>query len=393
MKRTSMMLIAAMGTTAVLAGCGDDEKSGGGEEQGASDPKASVMQALDASAEAKDMTTTMSLDTDAETLNGLMEASDSSSGSGAAQDTQSQEKAVELLPKSKVTVTQHSRDKALGEEKDAKDLDSTVSFQIGEGTVEVRQVEGGLYFRADVDKIGQETGLFTADQLRSGLSGSGASSDDPSMEFLEKALEGEWVGVSPEKMEEFAKEQGVDLDSLMTQSTGTDLSAEKQAELQKDLKGFMDEHGEFTEAGDHVRVALPIEESWDDFATIVNKYQADGSEEMPKLDADAKKAIKDDAKGYIDLEVDGEELKGMNLDFTQVTDWVDVEEMDASKKQEFEDFKEQVSDGPLSLTVDYTDGEAPAKPDQFTEVPQELLDGGAAGAGGSGSLPSSASAY
>ncbi len=395
MKRTSMTLIAAMSTTLVLAACSDDN-SGGGEGNNAkadSDPKAAVMQAFDNANGAKDQSATISMDIDEATLKNLM----SSTGADTQQDAMMMDKVTQLLPKTKITVNQHSRDQALAEEKDLKDLDTAFTVHLGEGKIEVRQVEGGMYMRADVDKIGQETGLFTADQLKMQLTGGGsASANDPAVQFMTKALSGEWVGITPEKMNELAEKQGFSLEEMSKQATGTEFSAEQQAKLQKDLKGLMDKHGEFTKDGDTVRVALPIEKSWDDFAKVVNEYAQDADDKMPMLDEDTKKAIKDDAKGYVDVVLDGDQLKGLKLDFSQFTDWIDESSMEAKDKAEFTKVKEQLGDKPLGFSIDYSGGETPAKPDQFTEVPQELLDsaasqGGAMAPGGSaGTQPGAA---
>lgn len=384
MKRTTLTLLAAMSTTVVLAGCNEDNGGGGGSAQADSDPKAAVSQAFDKANEAKDQTATISLDSSSESLKKLTESSDFSTLS--SDDRMAVEKVTELLPKSRITVSTHSRDQALSEEKDAKDLDTAMTLHIGEGKVEFRQVEGGMYMRADVDKIGQETGLFTADQLKMGLTGgSGAPADDPSMQFLTKALSGEWVGVSSEQVESELQKQGLTLEDLTKEATGgTEVSAQQQLKMQQDLKTFMDEHGEFTREGDVVHVAVPVEESWDDFAAIVNQNITDPSEKLPTLTEENKKAIKDDAKATIDVTLDGDQLKGLDLDFTQVKDFVDPASLDATEKKDYDEFVQQVGDGPLGLKIEYGQEGAPAKPDQFTEVPQELLDAGAASATGAG---------
>ena len=374
MKRTTLTLLAAMSTTVVLAACSDENTGGGdgGNAKADDDPKAAVMEAFEKTNGAKDMSTTMSLDIDQDLIRKAM----SSSGTMTAQDQQMVDKVAELLPKSKITVAQHSRDQALAEEKDVKDLDTAMTFHIGEGKVEVRMIEGGMYMRADVDKLGQETGLFTADQLKMQLTGGqSVSADDPTMQFMNKALGGEWVGITPEKMYELVGEDGMSLEDLTQGSTGgADISPEKQAEIQQDLEGFMDEHGEFTKDGDNIRVSVPIEKGWDDFAAIVNKSITDPAEKMPNLTEDTKKNIKDGAKGYIDIALDGDQLKTLKVDFSQVVDWVDEASLDETQKQDFAEAKEQLGDGPLGMTFDYTQGDAPTKPDQFAEVPQELLD-------------------
>ncbi|WP_374929443.1 hypothetical protein [Kytococcus sedentarius] len=387
MKRTTLTLLAAMSTTVVLAACSDENSGGGdgGNAKADEDPKTAVMQAFENTNDAKTQTTTMSLDVDEELIRKALDAS--ASGGASATDQANLQNFAELLPKTKVTIAQHSRDQALAEEKDLKDLDTAMTLHVGEGKVEIRMVEGGMYMRADVDKLGQETGLFTADQLRMGITGGqSVPADDPNMQFLNKALEGEWIGITPEKMNELVGENGMSLEDLTKDATGAqaDISPEKQAEIQQDLKGFMDKHGEFTKEGDNVRVSIPVEKSWDDFAAIVNKSVTDPSEKMPALDEDTKKAIKDDAKAFIDIGLDGDQLKSMKVDFRQFVDWIDPESMEASDREEYQQLKDQLGDSPLGMTVDYTQGDAPAKPDQFAEVPQEMLDASQSGMGNPG---------
>lgn len=381
MKRTTMTVLAALGTTVALAGCGGDDSEGSkGQEQ---DPKAAVMQAFEKESQAKDSVATMSLDVDSQALKNFVTTE------GDALDGQTQmvlDKMTELLPKSKVTISQHSRDQALGQEQDVKDLDSATTFHVGEATVEMRQVEGAYYLRADVEKLGQETGLFTADQVKMMANGgSSAAADDPSTQVLNDLVAGKWVGISAEQVEKMAKQQGVSVEELVQQSTEQQIPLDKQAQMRQDLKGFMDEHGEFTREGDVVKVAVPLEKSWNDFAAIANKYATDEADKMPKLDAETKKSLKDDAKGVMDVTLDGEELKGISMDFRQVTDWVDPSSLDATEKKDMEEFEQKLGDSPLTMKTEYGQGDAPAKPDQFTEVPQQLLDQSASSAAGAAS--------
>lgn len=375
----------------LLAGCGGDEEGGSTaksdeskaekvDEKEQDDPKATLMDALEKSQQAQDLTTVMKLDTSSELLRALQDESGSTDPSA--------DKFMDLLPKSSLTVHQFSRDEALAEEQDPQDLDTDMVLQLGSAKVEIRMVEGGLYARADVEKLGQETGLFSADELRSSLGQ--APSGDPTAQLAHDLLAGKWVGMTAEQVEAAGLTETLEQSVAGQSEVATD-PAQQQAML-KDLEGLVDEHGEFTRDGDVITAALPVEKSWDDFAKVVNKYNPDAAEDekMPMLDDEARQRIKDDATAEIEFTVQDGDLTGTTIDLAQFTGWIDESSLEDDEKQEFAEVKKSFDEGPLKIVSEtQIDQGAPTAPDSFTEVPQELVDGMAQGAQQPGAASSS----
>lgn len=146
------LALATVAAAVALAGC----------TAGAADPKPTVDEALNAVGTQQQATVTVKVDTTSEYLSKLVEASQS----GGSQSDAATASALRLIPKISFTSATRAREGTLQQATTLDKMDLAIKLAVGDKPVEFVVVNGKGFLRADVDGIGQESGLFTGMQVR-----------------------------------------------------------------------------------------------------------------------------------------------------------------------------------------------------------------------------------
>lgn len=151
-------------------------------------PKQALSDAATKTAQGKDLSYSMKIDTTADDLKKVMTATSSS-----AVDAQTQsiiDVATSIIPKTVMKVSMHSNGADLNTEKDPQKLDMAMSLAVDSKPIEIMWVKGEAFLHADVEGIGQATGLFTAAQVKMLASSAAAS-----MPWINDVVGGKWVAL------------------------------------------------------------------------------------------------------------------------------------------------------------------------------------------------------
>jgi hypothetical protein len=216
----------------LLAACaGEDSPSA------SDDPKAALTDALRALAEADGLTQTLRLQSDTDSLVAAGEGDIDEDTAGKILD-------------SSVSISATQAD-------NPEDATSQILVNIaGNDDLEVRFVDGNLYFRADVESLLETFGQDPA-QLDAALA---QVEGQPGLEWVQDAAAGDWVVL----------EDVLELSEQMGGPAGAGaLGAEQQEKLVNDLLNSVEQNATVTsegedDAGEHIRATLPLRETLTD---------------------------------------------------------------------------------------------------------------------------------
>lgn len=174
-----MLIAPALAATAalVLVGCAAPAT-----------PKQVMGDALTKTGQGKNMTVTMKLDTTADDLKKLVTAMGDSGATD--QSAQTIEAITSIVPKVAVKTSLHSNGGDLNVETDPSKIDGSFAITVDSKPLEVLWVKSKAYLHADVDGIGQATGLFTGTQVKMM-----AASAAKTMPWITPLVEGKWVAI------------------------------------------------------------------------------------------------------------------------------------------------------------------------------------------------------
>lgn len=233
----------------------------------------------------------------------------------------------------------------------------------GSDSLEMRFVEGDLYFRADVATLVETFGGNPADidaavaQIKS----------QPGFDWVEPAAAGEWIVVR-------------DALQLSQQMGGTAVSPEQQQELIDDLLQTVEQNATVTDegeddAGQHLRASMPLQE------TIQDLMQSLGPAAGMMQGQDMMGDIPDE-NIVLDFWVTDETITQMAIDFTQ------FEGMSDGSGDEFPEGVERLS---FVIAIEETDvnvepvtGAVELDTAALTQALSGLMGGGGLGTGGGG---------
>nr|NLI51744.1 hypothetical protein [Propionibacterium sp.] len=151
-------------------------------------PQQSLMQAVSATGQGKDLSTSIRLDATADDLKKVAAAL--ADDQPSADDQKTIDTVSEIVPKVVLKTALHSRGAELNTEKDPNNLDGSFALTIDGKPLEGLWVGGQAFLHADVDGIGKATGLFTTEDIQM-IAGSMATS----MPWINKLVEGQWVAL------------------------------------------------------------------------------------------------------------------------------------------------------------------------------------------------------
>ena len=216
-------------------------------------PKQELTDAFVATGQGQDSILTLTFDTTAEELAKAADAGGFSQSADAA-TKQASETLVKVLPTTSIKVAAHSDGGPLNTEKDPAKLDGTFQLSIDGKPVDLTWIDSRAFVHADVDGLGQATGLFTGDQLRMFAAAQGAASP-----WLSDLLAGKWVEADSDAV------QGAVADAQSsaapTASAGGSIDAAKTVTLLLD-------NSEVTKADDDTYTLVT------DAAKLINAYAA-----------------------------------------------------------------------------------------------------------------------
>ncbi len=236
----------------------------------------------------------------------------------------------------------------------------------GDSAVEVRFVEGDLYFRADVrgliDTFGgdpAEVDMLVAQARR-----------QRGFEWVEPAAAGEWIVVR-------------DALDLAQQFGGSTVSPTQQKELVDDLLRTVEQNATVTDEGEddpgqHLRAALPMRETVRDLLESLGAGGAFGMPGGASLDQELEDIPNEEL--LLDFWVSDETVRQIGFDFTQ------FERMAAATGEEFPEGVEEltflIAIEEAEVTVEPIADAVELDPTALTQALSGLMTGGFGGGGG-----------
>ncbi len=185
MRRITPVLAASGLTAAIaLAGCS------------APDPKPTVDQAVNALTNRQAATTTFRLDTTSDDLNTIAKAvQDDADPTRLAQLNA----AFKVIPMVSFSTAVRAHEGTLEQATSMDKVDFAARVMFGDKPLEVVKVNDKGFLRVDLDGIGQQTGMFTASQVRMMAASYGASKP-----WVNDLIDGKWMQVDGATMNELA---------------------------------------------------------------------------------------------------------------------------------------------------------------------------------------------
>ncbi|WP_040161392.1 hypothetical protein [Nigerium massiliense] len=218
-------IIAAPAVAAALlvVGCTQTGANTPGGNPAPADPKEALAQAATNTGQGKDLTSTFRFDTTQEDLTKAMDAMNStaSASPSSSSNKQMQTTLAKVLPKLTMKVSMHSRGAELNHEKDPANLDGAFQLAVDGKAVDLTWLEKRAFAKADVDGIGQATGLFTGDQVR--MAANDQASSKP---WITPLIDGKWVELDSESVQKALQQAQA---SASPQATPTTDPAKVQA--------------------------------------------------------------------------------------------------------------------------------------------------------------------
>ena len=222
------LLAICAGATLLLSACA------GSGTSASDDPKAALIEALRGLSEADGLTQTIRLESDTDSL--------VAAGEGDIDD----ETAAKILDSSIVVSATQAEN--------PEDATSQIIVNIaGNDDLEIRFVEGDLYFRVDIESLLETFGQDPS-QLEAVI---GQVGGQPGLEWVDDAVAGDWVVL----------ENALELSEQMA-GAGS-IGADQQKKLVNNLLQTVEQNATVTsegedDAGEHVRASLPLRETLSD---------------------------------------------------------------------------------------------------------------------------------
>jgi hypothetical protein len=310
---------------------------GGGGPDPQENPQAALTSAFDALKEAEGITMTMSVRSDAGSIQAM------SGGSLSEEDAQK-------ILDSSITMTGRN-------ETDPEKAQAEVSIDMAgvDDAVEMKFIGTTMYLRGAVRDIMELFGMNPDDADRFVADGETAGID-----WARPAVEGEWLKI--EGFDELSKQFG---------AADMDQTPARQREILDKLGNLIErnakaEAGDKEGPGDHLIVTLNVRDLYDGFQEIAGSLGTMTGAGLPP----ASEAPDEDV--VLDLWIEDDFVRQMELDFLQFADFEGAE------------IPEGVEQAALSLTFEEFDDEVEAPEDATTVDAKELsrLFGGMGGPGG-----------
>lgn len=336
--RSAKRSLALLGCAFLISSCGLMGDS-------AAEAKSTLVDALRNLLETKSYTSTYTLESDVDSLVALGEGN------------LSEEAATKILD----STVEASGVQAENPEESSSQLLVNVA---GTDSLEMRFVEGDLYFRAEVRELIE---LFGGDaaELDAII---GQVAGQPGFEWVEPAVAGEWIVLR-------------DALALSQQMGGMSVTPGQQEELINDLLQTVEQNATVSDegeddAGQHLRASLPLQETMQDL--IQSLGPAAG---MMQGDQGMLSDIPDEDI-VIDFWVQDDTVSQLGIDFTQ------FEGMEDGSGKEFPEGVEEltllVAIAEADVTVEPIDDAIELDSTALTQALSGLMTGGAGGAGGGG---------
>ncbi len=150
-------------------------------------PEQALADAFAKTGESSSATVTMKLDTTAEDLTTLIEAASRDTSAPAMQQL---DVVTAIVPKLALTTAVKARSGSLNSALTPEAADAAFTVSVDGKPLEVRWVDSQFFLHADVEGIGQATGLFTATQVK--MMATQLSAQLP---WLTDVINGDWVGL------------------------------------------------------------------------------------------------------------------------------------------------------------------------------------------------------
>lgn len=176
--RKSLVVPALAASAALFAGCSAATTP--------PTPKQALTDAVNKSGSAKDAAVAMKFDTTADDVTKLMNAVAAEGAS--AQSKQQMAVVAKVLPKLELKTALHSNGADLNAEKSPDKLDGSFTLSVDGKPLDFLWLGSQPYVHADVEGIGQATGLFTSTQVKM-LSEQAAAQ----MPWITDVVDGKWV--------------------------------------------------------------------------------------------------------------------------------------------------------------------------------------------------------
>lgn len=187
-KMVAVSAAASASALLLVAGCSGTT---GGTNPGpvSADPKTAVADAFTQTGQGKDSTVTFKFDTTEADVQKVFDAMNSGSSSTPNPSTQQTMKSVaKIIPLTTFKVATHSNGDSLNAEKDPNKIDANVNIAVDGKPIEFTWLASRAFLRADVQGLGQATGLFTIDQVKMYTADSART-----MPWITPLVEGKWV--------------------------------------------------------------------------------------------------------------------------------------------------------------------------------------------------------
>ncbi|HEX2050321.1 MAG TPA: hypothetical protein VHJ34_06755 [Actinomycetota bacterium] len=319
------LLTALAACALVLSACADDGPSA--EEN----PKDAVTNALDNLSQAEGMTVTVSLAADASQLVELSEGEIS-------------EEQANQIVESSITFAGNNAE-------NVEDSQAEITADVAgvDNAVELRVVGSTLYARAEVEALADTFGADTSQ-----LDAVAQQASAQGMDFVEPALQGEWIGL--EGLDQLSQAAGV----------SQELTAQ-QRKLQNELVDALERSSRMSfegsdDVGDHVVATISLRDAYEGFAEAMQSLGQAGAQMPPTSQVP-------DEDVSVDLWVDGDQLTQIELDVLQFA--------------RFADEPVDVPDGRIALRLALEEGEVSveAPEDAVTVDVQQLMQGFLGGMG------------
>ncbi len=336
MNRRILAAAAALAATATLvAGCATPQEAQSAAAR--TDPKGTLVKALTALSQGKDLAVTTRLDTTAADIQKIADLS----GDGAQVDA----KVADLLAGSAVTVAVHSTEATLATQKDATNLDAAVQFAYKghTDTVVFTGKDKKVYVTADLTQLGKDTGLFDTDSAFDPANGA-------------PAWVANLIGGAPTAFTLPASA----LNRVDQTADPATAKAVRAALLDNATFAYVGAKS----GGDEIAVAVKMKPF---LAAVANAAPTAGL----NVDQDLKQ-FRDDATLTVNTVVKDGRLASVTVDLAQVKGWADGNVLDAAKAATWKKF--MALNYRASLDITFSTSPAVTVPTGAYQVGQDELD-------------------
>lgn len=191
-----IVAVSAATAALVLAGC----SSTPAPPPAAANPKDAVTEAATNAGQGHDQTVTFRLDTTPEDIAKVVEASEASNTSDSS-TTQMLSTLGKILPKTSMQISLHSDGAELNTEKDPAKIDAAFQLSVDGKPVDLTWLDSRAFLHADVEGLGQATGLFTGEQVRMAVADQAQSKP-----WITDLVNGKWVEADPASVQKLLQD-------------------------------------------------------------------------------------------------------------------------------------------------------------------------------------------